>query len=109
MLSLSIIGNILQVKSGSEIGSMTEVLNLEKKGDDLEEIFFNSRFLLDPLRIFEDTFIEIEFNGPLVPVFLTIIKKRKMAVIFIVISFFPLKGKTKNTFGRCRLYLKKSL
>jgi DNA polymerase-3 subunit beta len=68
MISLGIKDKILQVRSGSEIGRMKEELVLEKKeGNDLEEILLNCRFFLDPLRILEDDFIEIEFNGPFGP------------------------------------------
>lgn len=68
MISLSIQGDILQVKSGSEVGRMQEDLLLEKKeGHDLDEVIFNGKFLLDPLRVWEDDFIEIKFNGPFGP------------------------------------------
>lgn len=68
MITLSINDKMLQVRSGSEIGRMTEDLILEgKDGDDLEEILLNYRFFLDPLRVLEEDFVEIEFNGPFGP------------------------------------------
>jgi DNA polymerase III subunit beta len=64
MISIHIKDNLLLVKSGSEVGRMEEELVLEsKEGDDLEEILLNARFILDPLRVLEHEFTEIEFNG----------------------------------------------
>lgn len=64
MISLHIKDNILQVKSGSEVGRMEEELILERKeGDDLEEILLNARYILDPLRVLNDEYTEIDFNG----------------------------------------------
>lgn len=68
MISLQITDHTLQVKSGSEVGRMEEELILERKeGDDLEEILLNARFILDPLRVLDDEFMEIDFNGPYGP------------------------------------------
>jgi len=68
MISLQINEDRLQVKAVSELGRMDEELLLEEKeGENLEEIFLNARYFLDPLRIFEDTFVRIEFNGSLGP------------------------------------------
>lgn len=65
MISLGIQGTLLQISSSSELGRMKEEIILEeKKGNDLEEILLNSRFLLDALRIWETEQVEIDFNGP---------------------------------------------
>jgi len=65
MISLQIENSVLEVKAGSEIGRMDEKLQLEhKEGRDLGEILLNARFLLDPLRIIDGEFLNIEFNGP---------------------------------------------
>ncbi len=65
MISFSIQDMLLQVSSSSDLGKMKEGVDLQdKKGDDLEEILLNSRFLLDVLRIWETEQVEIEFNGP---------------------------------------------
>ncbi len=68
MISLIINDGVLKVKAGSDMGRMEEELELDgKKGENLEEILINARFFLDPLRILDKEFIDLEFNGYLGP------------------------------------------
>lgn len=68
MISLRIEDKYLQVRAASDLGKMDEELLLEEKeGENLEEIFLNARFFLDPLRILDDDLVRIEFNGTLGP------------------------------------------
>lgn len=68
MISLSIQDKNMQIRSGSEIGRMSEELSLLKKeGSDLEEILLNCRYFSDPLRVVDEEYVEIEFNGPFGP------------------------------------------
>jgi len=68
MIMLQIKENNLQVHVSSDTGRMNEQMSLKvKKGDDLEGILLNARFLLEPLRIIEEEDVIIEFNGPLGP------------------------------------------
>ncbi len=64
MISLHITADTLKIYSGSEVGRMNEKLPLSaKEGDDLPEIMLNARYFLDPLRIIEEEYVEIDFNG----------------------------------------------
>ena len=64
MISLLITDDALEIYSGSEVGSMNEKLPLSaKEGDDLPEIMLNVRYFSDPLRVIDDEYVEIEFNG----------------------------------------------
>ena len=68
MISLQVDEGALKVKAVSPLGRMEEELFLEEKeGENLNEIFLNARYLLDPLRVLEDQLMRIEFNGPLGP------------------------------------------
>ena len=64
MISLQITEDALEIYSGSEVGRMNEKLPLSaKEGDDLPEIMLNVRYFSDPLRVIDDEYVEIEFNG----------------------------------------------
>jgi len=68
MISLQIDDEYLIVRAASELGRMDEQILLDKKeGENLEEIFLNARFFLEPLRFLDDDLVRIEFNGPLGP------------------------------------------
>lgn len=64
MISLQIDEVNLEINSGSEVGRMNEKLEIKnKEGDDLQEILLNVRYFLDPLRVIDEEYIEVEFNG----------------------------------------------
>jgi DNA polymerase-3 subunit beta len=64
MISLQITEDALEIYSGSEVGRMNEKLPISnKEGDDLPEIMLNARYFLDPLRVIDDEYVEIDFNG----------------------------------------------
>lgn len=64
MISLQINNTSLKIESGSEVGRMNEILEIkDKEGDDLQEILLNVRYFLDPLKVLDEEYIEIEFNG----------------------------------------------
>lgn len=52
----------LEVRVTAQEGSMEESLPVEQEGEDLE-LFVNSRFILDILKIIEDKKITIDFHG----------------------------------------------
>jgi DNA polymerase III subunit beta len=52
----------LEARVASQEGSMEEVLEVEQEGDDLE-LFVNTRFVLDILKIMEAERITIDFHG----------------------------------------------
>ena len=64
MISLQITEDTLEIYSGSEVGRMNEKLLISnKEGDDLPEIMLNARYFLDPLKVIDDEYVEINFNG----------------------------------------------
>lgn len=64
MIMLQVHNQNIKIQAGSEMGRIDEDLISEhQEGNDLEEILFNVRYLLDPLRILEEETLQIEFNG----------------------------------------------
>ncbi|MGI5875751.1 MAG: hypothetical protein ACOX6X_02905, partial [Dethiobacteria bacterium] len=64
MIMLRILDSNLKIQAGSEMGRIEEDFVLEQKeGENLEEILFNVRYLLDPLKVLEEEIVQIEFNG----------------------------------------------
>ena len=57
----------LEVSVNSEIGAMQESVEVEKTGEDVE-VYLNSRFVLEVLKIFDNEKFELEFNGSVSPV-----------------------------------------
>ena len=63
---MSIKDNVMTITSKSEEGGAMEDILIHKDGDDLD-IGFNSRFLLNIMRVIEDEEIKMQFNTSLSP------------------------------------------
>ena len=66
LIKVSIKENVMTITSRSEEGGAMEDLIIHKDGEDLD-IGFNSRFLLNIMRVIEDEEIKMEFNTSLSP------------------------------------------
>lgn len=66
LVKLSIIDNKIIIKSNSEIGNVHEELDSKQEGEDLN-IAFNSRYLLEGIKIIESENIKLNFMGSLNP------------------------------------------
>lgn len=58
--------NLLSISSTSEEGRVKEEIIMDKEGEDLE-IGFNSKYILDALKVIEDDSIVMEFNTAVTP------------------------------------------
>jgi DNA polymerase-3 subunit beta len=56
----------MNISSASEEGSVNEDIIMEKTGNDLE-IGFNSKYVMDALKVIEDEMIKMEFNTAVKP------------------------------------------
>lgn len=54
--------------SSSELGKLTEQLNLHKLKGELLKISFNSKYMLDALKVMDSDFIQIGFTGAMQPI-----------------------------------------
>lgn len=61
LIKMSIRNNLLTITSRSEEGNVKEEIIMEKTGDDLE-IGFNSKFVIDVLKVIEDDQISMNFK-----------------------------------------------
>lgn len=66
LIKLSIIGDNLIITSKSEEGNVKEEILIEKEGTDLD-IGFNSKYVLDVLKVLDDEDIFMEFNSGVSP------------------------------------------
>ena len=66
---VSITDTQIELKINSAIGSMDEVIDIEKQGKDLM-IGFNPKFLIDALRAIEDETVDIYLVNPKAPCFM---------------------------------------
>ena len=66
LIKMSIKENIMTITSRSEEGGAMEDILIHKNGNDLD-IGFNSRFLLNIMRVIDDEEIKMEFNTSLSP------------------------------------------
>ena len=66
LIKLSVVDNNLVIKSNSEIGNVNEEIEVEKQGDDIN-IAFNSRYILEGIKIIESEKIKLNFMGSLNP------------------------------------------
>ena len=66
LIKMSIKDNVMTITSKSEEGGAMEDILIHKDGDDLD-IGFNSRFLLNIMRVIEDEEIKMQFNTSLSP------------------------------------------
>lgn len=58
--------NLLSISSTSEEGKVKEEIMMDKEGEDLE-IGFNSKYVMDALKVIEDENIVMEFNTSTTP------------------------------------------
>lgn len=61
LIKMSIRNNLMTITSRSEEGNVKEEITMEKKGDDLE-IGFNSKFVIDVLKVIDDDEISMNFK-----------------------------------------------
>lgn len=54
--------------SSSELGKVTEQIDTHKLDGDLLSISFNSKYMLDALKVIDSDFIQICFRGPMQPI-----------------------------------------
>ncbi len=54
--------------SSSELGKVTELINVNKMTGELLRISFNSKYMLDALKIMDSDFIQIGFTGAMQPI-----------------------------------------
>ena len=66
LIKCTIGGNLLTINSRSDEGSVKEELIVKKEGDNIE-IGFNSKYILDVLKVLDDEEIGIEFKNSLAP------------------------------------------
>lgn len=66
LVKLNILDNEILIKSNSEIGNVNERVESEKEGDNLK-IAFNSKYLLDGIKVIDSEKIELLFMGSLNP------------------------------------------
>ncbi|MDD6920543.1 MAG: DNA polymerase III subunit beta [Eubacteriales bacterium] len=70
LIKLCIDENLLTITTRTDMGYVKEEVDIEKKGENLE-IGFDSKLILDPLKVIDDENIVIEFRGPLDGAFIT--------------------------------------
>lgn len=58
--------NYVDVSSDSEMGNVKENLVINLEGKDLA-IYFNSKYLIDALRVIDDEFVNFNLNSPIAP------------------------------------------
>ncbi|MDD3795166.1 MAG: DNA polymerase III subunit beta [Lachnospiraceae bacterium] len=66
---LNITDEMMELKINSQIGSMNEVIDVQKEGKDIM-IGFNPKFLIDALRVIDDECINIYYVNPKAPCFI---------------------------------------
>lgn len=66
LVKFTIGDDVIVISSNSEIGNVHEEVNISQEGNDLE-IAFNSRYLIEALKIIESHQIEIEFTTNVSP------------------------------------------
>lgn len=57
----------LVISTGDEISLCDELIDIEMKGDTLEEMFLNIKYITEPLRAIKEKEVVLEFNGNLGP------------------------------------------
>ena len=66
LIKLSFNNDLLLITSRSEEGNVKEEIIVEKEGNDIE-IGFNSKYLIDALKVIDDDRIKLLFNGSTSP------------------------------------------
>lgn len=78
---INIDDEVMELKINSQIGSMNEVIDIEKEGKDIM-IGFNPKFLIDALRVIDDETIDIYYVNSKAPCF---IKDEKQSYIYLIL------------------------
>lgn len=78
---INIDDEVMELKIQSQIGSMNEVIDIEKEGKDIL-IGFNPKFLIDALRVIDDETIDIYYVNSKAPCF---IKDEKQSYIYLIL------------------------
>lgn len=78
---INIDDEVMELKINSQIGSMNEVIDIEKEGKDIL-IGFNPRFLIDALRVIDDETIDIYYVNSKAPCF---IKDENQTYIYLIL------------------------
>ena len=66
LVKFKIVNNLLSITSTSEEGAVKEEIIMEKEGKDIE-IGFNSKYIIDAIKVIEDEQILMEFNTSTTP------------------------------------------
>lgn len=78
---INVLGNTVELKINSSIGSMNEEIDIRKEGKDIL-IGFNPKFLIDALRVIDDEEIDIYLFNPKAPCF---IKDKEETYIYLIL------------------------
>lgn len=78
---INIDDEVMELKINSQIGSMNEVIDIEKEGKDIL-IGFNPKFLIDALRVIDDETIDIYYVNSKAPCF---IRDEKQSYIYLIL------------------------
>ena len=76
LIKLSIFRDKIIITSRSEEGNVKEEVFMEKEGNDLD-IGFNSKYLLDVLKVINDDYVNMEFNTSVSPCLIKPVEGRK--------------------------------
>lgn len=75
----------MEVKVSSKVGRMEEILPVQKEGEDLD-IYVNSRFILDLLRVAGSEEISLEFNGKNGPIIIKMVNNENYLYLILPIK-----------------------
>ena len=78
---LNITDEMMELKIHSQIGSMDEVIDIQKEGKDIL-IGFNPKFLIDALRVIDDELIDIYYVNSKAPCF---IRDENQTYIYLIL------------------------
>ena len=78
---LNIDDEVMELKINSQIGSMDEIIDIQKEGKDIL-IGFNPKFLIDALRVIDDEMVDIYYVNPKAPCF---IRDEKQTYIYLIL------------------------
>lgn len=82
LIRLNIEGNQIDIKSNSEIGNVNEIVNSDKEGEDLN-IAFNSKYILEGIRIIDAEEIVLHFMGSLNPCIINAVDNDKYTYLVL--------------------------
>lgn len=78
---MNILDESMELKINSIIGSMNEVIDIEKQGKDLM-IGFNPKFLIDALRVIDDEEVDLYMVNPKAPCY---IKNEEESYVYLIL------------------------